>query len=166
MLPHGIICCSTSKEESNSKGCQLWGWPLQILLFQSTRNVFRVTELPFNSVLGTTAVPFLPKQCQWVIEMLPNLLSLEALVHCPLFLFFEIYWSCLKPNDVSWRIKYSALSACFLLPEAAGWSVFEHPTTNCCRNFSIPTHFSIGLGLCFYWLQFTPQKCSNLFIAV
>lgn len=120
----------------------------------------------FNSVLGTTAVPFLPKHCQWVIEMLPNLLSLEALVHCPLFLFFEIYWSCLKPNDVSWRIKYSALSACFLLPEAAGWSVFEHPTTNCCRNFSIPTHFSIGLGLCFYWLQFTPQKCSNLFIAV
>lgn len=135
--------------QRGEKGYWLWCWTLQILLFQSTRNVFGVPELPLNSLLGTTVVPFLSKRCPWVIEMLANMLSLEALVHCPLSLFFEIYWSCLKPNDVSWRMKYCALSTCFLLPEAAGWSVLEHPTTNCCRIFSVPTHFCIGLGAVF-----------------
>lgn len=161
----GIIYCSTSKVERNSEGYWLW---VDLYRFFSSRapEMFLECQNFHCTACWAQQLCLFSKHCQWVTEILANILSLEALMHCSLFLFFEIYWSCLKPNDVSWRMKYSALSTCFLLPEAAGWSVFERPTTNCCRNFSVPTHFSIGLGLCFYWLQFTPQKCSDLFIAV
>ena len=141
----GIICSSKAKVESNSKGyCPTVSKPtdfecgdssltLWVLLFQSARNI---TKLRFSSLLSTTARLFLPKHCQWVTEMLANILSREAHMHYPLL---SIFWNLLILFTAKWCILthevHTALSAYSLSPEAGGWSVFMCLTTNCCRNF-------------------------------